>query len=32
VLSHHHEYERISRLVNQIYLDYTDLVDPFGID
>lgn len=32
VLSHHHEYERISRLVNKIYLDYTDLVDPFGID
>ena len=32
VLSHHGEYERISRLVNKIYLDYTDLVDPFGID
>ncbi|MBO7341440.1 MAG: DNA polymerase IV, partial [Clostridia bacterium] len=32
VRSHHHEYERISRLVNNIYLDYTDLVDPFGID
>ena len=32
VLSHHEEYSRISNLVNAIYLDYTDLVDPFGID
>ena len=32
VLSHHDEYSRISKLVNRIYLDYTDLVDPFGID
>ena len=32
VLSHHGEYARISKLVNAIYLDYTDLVDPFGID
>ena len=29
---HHDKYTEISRLVNQIYLDYTDLVDPFGID
>ena len=29
---HHEKYHEISRLVNQIYLDYTDLVDPFGID
>ena len=32
VLSHHEEYSRVSKLVNAIYLDYTDLVDPFGID
>ena len=32
VSSHHGEYSRISKLVNAIYLDYTDLVDPFGID
>ena len=32
VLSHHDEYHRISKAVNRIYLDYTDLVDPFGID
>ena len=32
VLSHHGEYSRVSGLVNAIYLDYTDLVDPFGID
>ncbi|MBQ9802968.1 MAG: DNA polymerase IV [Clostridia bacterium] len=29
---HHQKYHEISRLVNAIYLDYTDLVDPFGID
>lgn len=32
VLSHHDEYHRISKAINRIYLDYTDLVDPFGID
>lgn len=32
VPSHHGEYSRVSKLVNAIYLDYTDLVDPFGID
>lgn len=32
VLPHHDKYGEISRLVNKIYLDYTDLVDPFGID
>ncbi len=32
VLPHHGKYQEISRLVNKIYLDYTDLVDPFGID
>ena len=32
VLSHHDKYAEISRKVNKIYLDYTDLVDPFGID
>ena len=29
---HHDYYTEISRRVNRIYLDYTDLVDPFGID
>ena len=29
---HHEKYHEISKRVNQIYLDYTDLVDPFGID
>jgi len=29
---HHGIYSEISRRVNAIYLDYTDLVDPFGID
>ncbi len=32
VLPHHDMYSEISRKVNAIYLDYTDLVDPFGID
>ena len=29
---HHGIYSEISERVNAIYLDYTDLVDPFGID
>ena len=32
VLPHHKLYSEVSRRVNAIYLDYTDLVDPFGID
>lgn len=32
VLPHHGMYSEISKRVNAIYLDYTDLVDPFGID
>ncbi len=32
VPSHHRTYNEISRQVNQIYLQYTDLVDRFGID
>ncbi len=28
----HSEYSRYSRLVNDIYEDFTDLVEPFGID
>ena len=32
VLPHHDMYSVISKKVNEIYLDYTDLVDPFGID
>lgn len=32
VLPHHDLYGKISKKVNAIYLDYTDLVDPFGID
>lgn len=29
---HHDEYRKYSRLVNGIYQQYTDLVEPFGID
>ena len=29
---HHGEYQRYSAMVNKIYADYTDLVEPFGID
>ena len=29
---HYSEYSRYSKLVNRIYSDYTDLVEPFGID
>ena len=29
---HREEYARYSRLINQIYQRYTDLVEPFGID
>lgn len=29
---HHDEYDKYSRLVNQIYERFTDLVEPFGID
>ena len=32
VLPHHDLYHEVSQRVNRIYLDYTDLVDPFGID
>ena len=32
VSPHHQKYHEISKQVNRIYLDYTDLVDPFGID
>ena len=28
----HSEYKKFSRIVNSIYLRYTDLVEPFGID
>lgn len=28
----HDEYVKYSRLLNEIYLEYTDLVEPFGID
>ncbi len=30
--SHHGEYRKYSRLVNDLYERYTDLVEPFGID
>ena len=30
--SHHQEYKKYSRLVNDLYERYTDLVEPFGID
>lgn len=29
---HHSEYSKYSKIVNGIYLRYTDLVEPFGID
>ena len=29
---HHEEYSKYSKIVNDIYLRYTDLVEPFGID
>ncbi len=29
---HHEEYEKYSRLAYEIYCDYTDLIEPFGID
>ena len=30
--AHHSKYREFSRRVNQIYQEYTDLVEPFGID
>lgn len=30
--AHHRQYKEISRRVNTIYEEYTDLVEPFGID
>ncbi len=32
VRSHHHKYQEYSELINQIYEQYTDLVEPFSID
>lgn len=32
VQPHHEQYLNYSRIVNQIYQQYTDLVEPFGID
>ncbi len=29
---HYEEYARYSKMVNAIYADYTDLIEPFGID
>ncbi len=29
---HHREYAKYSKIVNSIYQEYTDLVEPFGID
>lgn len=29
---HYHLYERFSRMARKIYLDYTDQVEPFGLD
>ena len=29
---HHCKYSEISRRINEIYLDYTDLVEPFSVD
>ena len=30
--SHHSEYRKYSKLINELYERYTDLVEPFGID
>lgn len=30
--AHHEEYRKYSRLINDLYEHYTDLVEPFGID
>lgn len=30
--AHHGEYRRYSKLINELYEHYTDLVEPFGID
>ena len=30
--AHHSKYRNLSRLINQVYQEYTDLVEPFGID
>lgn len=30
--AHHDEYHKYSKIVNKIYEEYTDLVEPFGID
>ena len=32
VQPHHHEYYKYSKLVNEVYMRFTDLVEPFGID
>ena len=32
VSPHHTQYSKYSKIVNEIYLRYTDLVEPFGID
>ncbi|MBR5488616.1 MAG: DNA polymerase IV, partial [Firmicutes bacterium] len=32
VRPHRHKYTHYSRLINQIYLRYTDMVEPFSID
>lgn len=29
---HHHKYRHYSKLINQIYLRYTDMVEPFSVD
>ena len=29
---HHEKYGEMSKMINEIYLDYTDLVEPFSID
>jgi len=30
--AHHSKYRQLSRQINQVYQEYTDLVEPFGID
>ena len=32
VVPHHDKYSEVSRMINRIYLEYTDLVEPFSVD
>ncbi|MBQ3999759.1 MAG: DNA polymerase IV, partial [Oscillospiraceae bacterium] len=32
VMPHHSKYSEVSEMINRIYLEYTDLVEPFSVD